>query len=82
MKKNITVRAATISDMPAIHALVRELAVYENAPEAHTATIEHYERDFNEKIFESHVAIDEDNRGVFLVKFDCRLIPVQYLPFY
>ncbi len=61
MKKNITVRAATISDMPAIHALVRELAVYENAPEAHTATIEHYERDFNEKIFESHVAIDEDN---------------------
>jgi GNAT superfamily N-acetyltransferase len=64
MKKNIMVRAATISDMPAIHALVHELAVYEKAPEAHTATIEDYERDFNEKIFEAHVAVDEDSADI------------------
>ncbi len=58
MKKNITIRPATEADMPAIHALVHELAVYERAPEAHTATIEDYLQDFHAGIFEAHVAID------------------------
>ncbi len=55
---NIQVRPATVDDLPAIHALVRELAVYENAPEQHSATIETYKRDFEAGIFEAHVAVD------------------------
>ncbi len=58
---NIQIRPATIDDLPAIHTLVHELAVYENAPEQHTATIEEYKRDFEAGIFESHVAVDTDN---------------------
>ena len=60
MKNNIVIRMATEADMPAIHALVHELAVYERAPEAHTATIEDYLRDFKTGIFESHVAVNTD----------------------
>jgi GNAT superfamily N-acetyltransferase len=59
--KNIQIRPATIDDMPAIHALVRELAVYEKEPEAHTATIEEYKRDFEAGIFEAQMALDMDN---------------------
>jgi GNAT superfamily N-acetyltransferase len=55
---NITIRPATVADMPAIHALVRELAVYENAPEQHTATISDYEKDFLAGIFQAELAID------------------------
>ena len=55
---NITLRPATLADMPAVHALVRELAVYENAPEQHTATVEAYEKDFSEGIFNVELAVD------------------------
>jgi GNAT superfamily N-acetyltransferase len=55
---NIQIRPATIADMPAVHALVRELAVYENAPEQHTATIEAYTKDFSEGIFDVQLAVD------------------------
>ncbi len=58
--KNIQIRPATVDDMPDVHALVRELAVYENAPEQHSATIEEYKRDFEAGIFESHVAVDTE----------------------
>ena len=60
MKNNIVIRVATEADMSAIHALVHELAVYERAPEAHTATIEDYLRDFKAGIFEAHVAENTD----------------------
>ena len=60
MKNNIIIRLAKETDMPAIHALVHELAVYERAPEAHTATVEDYSRDFKAGIFESHVAVNTD----------------------
>ncbi len=61
----ITIRSATIADMPAVHALVRELAVYENAPEQHTATIEVYEKDFSDGIFNVELAVDAaDTEGV------------------
>ena len=60
MKKNINIRVATENDLDAIYALVHELAVYERAPEAHTATLEQYKRDFKAGIFEAHVAIDSD----------------------
>ena len=58
---DIEIRIATVDDLPAIHALVHELAVYENAPEQHTATIEEYQRDFEAGIFEAHVAVDAQN---------------------
>ncbi len=65
---NITTRPANVADMPAIHALVRELAVYENAPEQHTATISDYEKDFLAGIFQAELAIDtnftENTEGV------------------
>ena len=61
----ITLRPATLADMPAVHALVRELAVYENAPEQHTATIEAYKKDFSEGIFNVELAVDAaDTEGV------------------
>jgi GNAT superfamily N-acetyltransferase len=56
----IEIRPATIADMPAVHALVRELAVYENAPEQHTATIATYEKDFAAGIFDVQLAVDVD----------------------
>ena len=56
MLSKITIRPATEADLPAIHALVYELAVYENAPKALLATLEEYRADFRAGIFESHVA--------------------------
>ena len=67
MKKNINIRVATENDLDAIYALVHELAVYERAPEAHTATLEQYKRDFNAGIFEAHVAIDTDAVGAPII---------------
>lgn len=56
--KEITVRKATKKDLEAIYALVIELAVYEKAPEAVTATLKDYQNDFAEGIFEANVALD------------------------
>jgi GNAT superfamily N-acetyltransferase len=64
MKKNITIRPAIETDIPAIHALVYELAVYENAPEAHIATIDDYIRDFKASVFEAHVAVDAETEAI------------------
>lgn len=41
----LQIRKATAADVAAIHGLVRELATFERAPEAHTATPEDYLRD-------------------------------------
>ena len=64
MKKDIIIRPARQTDMTAIHALVYELALYERAPEAHTATVADYLRDFKAGIFEAHVAVDTENETV------------------
>ncbi len=53
---NITIRIATEADMPAIHALVYELAVYEKEPEAVETTPEEYLVDFRAGRFEAQVA--------------------------
>ncbi len=50
------IRLATEKDLPAIHALVRELAIYEKAEEEFTASLEDYLRDFRAGIFECLVA--------------------------
>ncbi len=57
---NINIRLATRQDLVAMHALVRELAIFEREPEAHTATVADYERDYDAGIFEAHVAEDLD----------------------
>jgi len=49
------IRKATKDDLPAIYGLVRELAIYEKSEDALTATLEDYEKDFAEGIFEALV---------------------------
>ncbi|MFK7933336.1 MAG: N-acetyltransferase family protein [Saprospiraceae bacterium] len=53
------IRSATVADMPAVHNLVRELAIYEGEEAALTATIADYESDFREDVFEVQVAEQE-----------------------
>jgi GNAT superfamily N-acetyltransferase len=62
------VRPATITDMPAVHALMYELAVYENAPEAVKATVEEYERDFENGVFRCQVA-EMDGKVVGMILY-------------
>ncbi|MEM7572505.1 MAG: GNAT family N-acetyltransferase [Bacteroidota bacterium] len=50
------IRQATADDLPAIYRLVAELAEYEKEPEALTATIEDYRKDFAAGFFEAVVA--------------------------
>lgn len=53
---DVIIRRASRVDLPAIHALVRELAVYEKAEQEFTATLEEYREDFEQNVFEAHVA--------------------------
>lgn len=53
---NIVIRKGTKKDLPAVHSLVVELAVYENAEKKVTATIEDYTNDFEANFFEVLVA--------------------------
>ena len=50
------IRPAAAADLPAIHDLVRELAVYENGEHEFIASLEEYQRDFSDNIFRAHVA--------------------------
>ncbi|MCB9301482.1 MAG: GNAT family N-acetyltransferase [Lewinellaceae bacterium] len=52
----ILIRLGTKEDLPDVHKLVYELAVYEKAPEELVATVEDYHRDFEAGIFETLVA--------------------------
>ncbi len=53
------VRKATLDDMSGILHLVRQLALYERAPEAVTATLADYEKNYLEGVFEALVAVNE-----------------------
>ncbi len=55
----VTVRPATKADLPAIHALVAELAEYERAPREFVATLTEYENDFDAGFFDALVAEHE-----------------------
>ena len=50
------VRKGRREDLPAVHRLVRELAVYEKAEHEFTATLEDYYTDFEAGIFQTIVA--------------------------
>lgn len=52
----MTIRPAVRADLPAILALVTELAVYEKQPEAVTATLEDYQKNYDSGVFEAIVA--------------------------
>ncbi len=52
----INVRKAKQEDVPSVYKLVKELAVYEKEPDAVTATLSDYQKDFSEGIFEAIVA--------------------------
>jgi len=56
----IIIRKAQKEDIPAIHALVRELAIYEKAEDQFVATIEEYERDFDANIYRTTIAEAEE----------------------
>jgi len=55
-EKNCIIRQGRMEDLPAIHNLVRELAIYEKAEREFTASLEDYRRDFEAGIFETLVA--------------------------
>ncbi len=54
--QEIVIRKAEKRDIPAIHGLVRELAIYERAEEQFVAGISEYERDFQEGVYQALVA--------------------------
>lgn len=68
MTQNVSIRPATDADIPAIHALVYELAVYEKEPEAVFTTPEEYLEDFRNGLFESRVA-EMDGKVVGMTLF-------------
>ena len=64
---NIIIRPATEADLPAIHALVYELAIYEKEPEAVETTPAEYLEDFRNGLFEATVAeVDGQIAGMTL----------------
>ncbi len=54
MKANI--RKASLQDLPAVHHLVRELAIYEKEEAAFTAALSVYEENFKQGVFDVIVA--------------------------
>lgn len=60
MHNNITIRKGNLGDLQGVHALVGELAAYENEADAFTATLEEYKRDFGRGDFECLVAVNND----------------------
>ena len=53
------IRPGNADDLPAVHELVRELAIYEKEEAAFTATLEDYRRNFAAGVFEYIVAETE-----------------------
>ena len=64
----VNIRPASEADMPAIHALMFELAVYEKSPESVQTTPEEYLEDFRNGLFESFVA-EMDGKVVGMTLF-------------
>lgn len=56
---NFILRDAVATDLPVIHDLVRELAIFEKAEPAFTATLADYEADFAAGIFQA-IVIERD----------------------
>ena len=65
---SIIIRKAQKEDIPIIHDLVKELAIYEKAEEEFVVTIEEYERDFEDQAFEALLA-EAEGQVVGMVLF-------------
>jgi GNAT superfamily N-acetyltransferase len=57
---NFKIRKGNKSDLPAIVGLVKELAEYENSPDSVTADVLHYEKCFDEDIYDLLVVEVDD----------------------
>lgn len=57
MPSSIQIRKAVASDLPAMHALVLELAEYEKGLHKVTTTPDTYLKDFSDNVFEGFVAV-------------------------
>jgi GNAT superfamily N-acetyltransferase len=57
---NLVIRKATSGDMPAIHALVVDLAIYEREPNAVKTSVSDFEHAFYQGIFDTFVATIDD----------------------
>ncbi|WP_116124839.1 GNAT family N-acetyltransferase [Lewinella sp. IMCC34183] len=55
---SIQIRQGSAADLPAVHGLVGELARFERAADAFTATLEEYHEDFTDRFF--HVIVAEE----------------------
>jgi len=64
----VTIRRAGMEDIPAMHALMFELAVYEKSPESVEASVEEYQEDFKNGLFEGLVA-EMDGKVVGMTLF-------------
>lgn len=62
MNSLTNVRKARLDDMSGILGLVKQLALYERAPEAVTATLADYEKNYLEGVFDALVAVDENDQ--------------------
>ena len=65
----ISIRQANSSDLPAIHDLVRELAIYEEGEHEFIATLEEYKRDFEKGWFECQIAENQENTILGMVLY-------------
>lgn len=54
------IRKANKGDLKGIYHLVQGLALYEEEPEAVTATLEEYEKAFDDGLISAHIAVDGD----------------------
>lgn len=61
--QNLLIRPGTFADLADIHNLVGDLARYEKAEHAFTASLDDYQRDFQDGIFQTIVA-ELDNKVV------------------
>lgn len=69
MDNNITIRSAVATDLPAIHDLVGELAEYEKARPAFTASIQQYREEFAAGTFSGHVAVTDEGNIIGMVLY-------------
>ena len=64
---NITIRKGTKTDLPQVHALIMELALYERAPDEVTNTLADMQEDgFGEKPFFEFLVAEVENKVVGL----------------
>jgi small subunit ribosomal protein S5e len=68
-KMSVVVRDATRDDLPAMHQLVVELAVFEREPDAVTADLEHYQQNFADGVFRGLVAVTPEGVVVGMAIF-------------